>query len=346
MVRDHRDSGALVTVASVERSARDVAGKYGTMVVDGDGWIRRFVEKPPLEEVLALVADPDRVPINAGMYLIDCARLARLSGHPSRARLAERQLDWGHDLLPWLTENGYGVRQSTIIKAGDLGNPRDYLDTLADALSGGYPHMLKRMEQTYPGNTWIHESSMAQRDPFTGMTLAAKLAEGLVQIGPNVRIGRHVEIGPQVVIADAYIGDGVDLHPGCTVRRSACLDGVIVGDGAQVVDSHLGIMANIESTPNAVTVVDGYSALEHEVTVRPGAWLTGLSVYPRLTVPAGLSFPPGTTLTEAADLRDWSSSGPLHYVRPVAGRRRLLCPDVLAMPAKNSPRRGRDPTQQ
>ena len=144
---------------------------------------------------------------------------------------------------------------------------------------------------------------MAQRDPFTGMTLAAKLAEGLVQIGPNVRIGRHVEIGPQVVIADAYIGDGVDLHPGCTVRRSACLDGAIVGDGAQVVDSHLGIMANIESTPNAVTVVDGYSALGHEVTVRPGAWLTGLSVYPRLTVPAGLSFSPGTTLTEAADLR-------------------------------------------
>ena len=302
LVREHRESGALVTVATVERVAEEVAGKYGTMICDGDGWIRRFVEKPPLETVLGLAIDPARVPINAGMYLIDCAGLAGLASDPGLTRLAERQMDWGHDLLPWLTANGYPVRRSTIAKAGDLGNPRDYLDTLADALAGGYPHLLKRMEPPYVGNTWIHETSLGQRDPVTGLTLEAKIAEGLVRIGPNVRIGRHVEIGPQVVVADAYIGDGVDLHAGCVVRGSACMDGTIVGTGAQVIDSHIGIMANIESTPQAVTVVDGYSVLGHEVTLRPGVRLTAVSVYPGLTVPAGVYIAPGSTLTDPTDL--------------------------------------------
>jgi NDP-sugar pyrophosphorylase family protein len=302
MVAEHIASGALVTVATVERTAVGVAGKYGTMVVDGDGWIRRFVEKPALPEVLALSPDPMRVPINAGLYLIDCAALARLATDTGLTRLAQRQLDWGHDLLPWLTANGYPVRCSTIGKAGDLGNPRDYLETLGDVLAGGYPHLLKRMEQPYPGNIWIHESSLSQCDPVTGLSLAAKMTEGLVQIGPNVRIGRHVEIGPHAVVADAFIGDGVDLHAGSIVRRSACMDGTIVGVGARVIDSHVGIMANIESTPQTLTVVEGYSALGHEVTLRPGVRLNGVAVYPGITVPAGTFVAPGTTLTEATDL--------------------------------------------
>jgi NDP-sugar pyrophosphorylase family protein len=302
LVDQHRTSGALVTIATVDRPAEEVAGKYGTIVADAAGWIREFVEKPPLEAIGRLAADPARVPISTGLYLVDCARLRALAAVPDLAALARDQLDWGNDLLPWLVSNGYPVRVQPIAKAGDLGNLRDYLAVLTDVLSGGYPRLLARMEPPYRPHVWIHESSLRRRDPVSGTTLSDKLAAGLVRIGPHAYIGRDVEIGPGVRISDACVGDGVDLHPGCDLRRVACLDGAVVGPAARITDSHIGVMARVESDPGSPTVVDGYSALGHEVTVRAGARLHGVTVYPRLTVPADARIPVGATLTTPTEL--------------------------------------------
>jgi NDP-sugar pyrophosphorylase family protein len=302
LVRHHRATDAVVTVATVERTAEEVAGKYGTVVADRRGRIQRFVEKPPLAQVRALAHDPARVPINAGLYLVDCDGLRKLATESELQSMARSQLDWGHHLLPWLAGRGHPTGIFTIAKAGDLGNLRDYLTTLTDALRGGYPHLLKRMDPPYDGNIWIHESSLRQRDPVTGTTLAVKLSTGSVRIGPNVQIGREVEVGPGVVISDSYVGDGVDLHSGCQLHRVACLQGAIVGAGARVTDTHIGVMARVESTLDAATVLEGYTALGHEVTVGRGARLTGTIVYPRLTVPAHSVIPAGATLTSATDL--------------------------------------------
>ncbi|MFF4192891.1 sugar phosphate nucleotidyltransferase [Nonomuraea sp. NPDC001831] len=304
LVRRHRDSDAVVTVAVVERPAEEVAGKYGTMVTDASGQIRRFVEKPPLAEVHALAADPARVPVNAGLYLVDCGRLRKLAGEPSLAELARHRLDWGHDLLPWLVEAGHRVGIAPIAKLGDLGNLRDYLGTLTDALSGGYPHVLKGMLRAYPGNVRIHESSLRQRDATSGMTLAEKISAGLVRIGPNVHIGRDVEIGPGVVVSDSAIGDGVDLHTGCRLQRVACLDGAIIGPWARLTDTHVGTMAKVESFVDCVTVLSGYSALGNGVTVQAGVRLSGVTVYPGLTVPAHCEAAAGTSFETIADLQD------------------------------------------
>jgi mannose-1-phosphate guanylyltransferase / phosphomannomutase len=296
MVWAHRRSGAVVTIGAVELRPEGAAGKYGTMVADAAGWVRAFVEKPALEEIRA--THPDRVPINAGLYLVDCARLRRLARRPDLVALTRRQLDWGGDLLPWLVAGGYPVRLHPVSKIGDLGNVPDYLATLADLLAGGYPQLLKRMEPPYAGNVWIHESSLLRRDPVSGMSLAAKLAGGVVTIGPNVQIGRDVEIGPGVVLRDTAIGDGVDLHQGCRLNRVACLDGVVVGTDAMVSDTFLGLMARVESSRDRPTVLDACCALGHEVTVPAGTRLSGVTAYPGLTVPAGTRIPSGTVLTE------------------------------------------------
>lgn len=286
MVRAHRAAGALVTVGTVDRTAEEVADKYGIVLADKSGRLRGFVEKPPLEQVRTLVADPSRVPINAGLYLIDCKRLRELARNPALRAMAGDKLDWGHDLLPWLVDRGYPIRAAGISKIGDLGNPRDYLDTLTDALAGDYPHMLKRMGPSYRDNVWIHESSLRLRDSMSRMTLAAKLEFGLVRIGPNVLIGREVEIEPGVSISDSYVGDGVDLHVRCQLRGAAILDGAVVGPDAKVINAHVGVMARVESTSDSITTLDGYSAIGHEVTVHAGATLTGARVYPNSTVHA------------------------------------------------------------
>ena len=295
MVCRHRRSGAVVTVAAVDLPAEVAAGKYGTMVADDAGWINAFVEKPSLATIRAM--HPGPVPVNAGFYLVDCARLRRLAGRPDVVALARRRLDWGNDLLPWLVAAGLPVRLHRVPKVGDLGNVGDYLTTLVDLLGGGYPHLLKRMEPPYEGNVWIHDSSLVRRDPVSGMTLAAKLASGVVRIGPNVQIGRDVEIGPGVVLRDSAVGDEVDLHQGCRLVRVACLDGAVVGTGARVSDAHLGVMARVESSWERPTVLESCCALGHEVTVPAGTRLSGVTAYPGLTVPPGSTIPRGTVLT-------------------------------------------------
>ncbi|MEV6868368.1 NDP-sugar synthase [Streptosporangium subroseum] len=291
LVRGHVASGAIVTVATVHRTAQEVAGTYGTMVSDGGGWIRSFLEKPPLGAIEAMMTDPARVPVNTSLYLIDCARLRELGAEGELAALARGSLDWGGDLLPWLVSRGHPVRCAPIVKAGDLGNPREYLLTMAEAMAGGYPSLRLSRESA------IHESSLARRDETSGMTLAAKLTAGLVWIGPNVWIGRDVEIGPGVVLRDCHVGDEADLHPWCRLERVACLDGAMIGPGARLSDTHVGMMARVDSSLRRPTVIDGFSALGHEVRVSEGARLTGVTAYPGLTVGAEADAPERARLT-------------------------------------------------
>ncbi|MCK2220649.1 NDP-sugar synthase [Actinomadura sp. ATCC 31491] len=290
LVRDHVAGGAVVTVATAYRSAREVAGTYGTLVADGTGRVERFVEKPSLAEVAAMAADPDRVPINAGLYLVDCARLRALARGRDLAAMAGRGLDWGADLLPWLVAHGHRVISSPLAKVGDLGNPRAYLSTMAEALTGGYPSL------RLPRGPVIHPSSLERRDAVSGMTLAEKLAGGLVHVGPGAWIGRDVEVGPGVAVRHSYVGDDADLHPWCRLERVACLDGASVGPGARLSDAHVGVMARVESSLRRPAVLDGFTALGHEARVAEGARLSGVLVYPGVAVAAGAPVPSGAVL--------------------------------------------------
>ncbi|WP_193318607.1 sugar phosphate nucleotidyltransferase [Nonomuraea phyllanthi] len=277
LVRDHLASGAVVTVGLAHRPAAEVAGTYGTLIADGAGRIERFIEKPSMRTIEALAADPDRVPINAGLYLVDCARLRRLAATDELAALARRGLDWGGDLLPWLVSRGHPVSCSPLDKVGDLGNPRGYLLTMAEALAGGYPSL------RLPRGPVIHPASLARRDEVSGLTLAEKLAAGLVHIGPGAWIGRDVEIGPGVVLRDSYVGDEADLHPWCRLERVACMDGAIIGPGARLSDAYVGVMARVESSPERPAVVSGFTALGHEVRVPEGSRLSGVIAFPGQT---------------------------------------------------------------
>ena len=52
------------------------------------------------------------------------------------------------------------------------------------------------------------------RDDETGLTLEEKIAQGIVTIGPAVRIGRYCEIGPGVTISESNLDDDVDVRVG------------------------------------------------------------------------------------------------------------------------------------
>jgi NDP-sugar pyrophosphorylase family protein len=312
MLEAHRRTGAVATVAAMVREPDEVAEKYGVLVADANDRIQVFVEKPTLDELREYFqAETEeqfrRLPLmtNAGFYLIDTARIRELSASPEIERMRARRLDFGKDLLPWLVGNDHPVHVFPVRAIGDLGNVQDYLQTMVQVLRGEFEAVDRLLGPPFDAerNVWIAPESLALRDSTSGRTLADKIAEGDVEIGPAVRIGRFCEIHPGVRISDSNLDDDIEVHRDAWIERTQIRDGAIVGPSAHLSDAVIGSMTEIRSEPFNLTTVERYVALGDEVVVYPGVHLADeVSVYPRLKLPSGISFPPGTEVAGPADV--------------------------------------------
>jgi NDP-sugar pyrophosphorylase family protein len=314
MYRAHLESGAAVTIAAMERAPTEVAEKYGVMLARPDCEIFEFVEKPSLADLREhlQVTDPEefeRLPLltNAGFYLLDPAAMRKVAADPEIAAMRQERLDFGKDLLPWMVSKGYPVFAHPVRRLGDLGNVEDYIETTVDVLRGHFESVTRLMGPPYDPeqNVWIEPESLHLRDERSGKTLQEKMAEGLVTIGPHVRIGRYTEIAPGVVITEADVDDDVDIREGAYIARSCIRDGAIVGPAATVRNSVVGSMSEVRSARGRPTLIDEFVALGDEVVVHPGVRLSGhVNVYPRLKIPGGINVAPGSELATPQDVID------------------------------------------
>ena len=312
MHRAHVEREALVTITAMTRAPDEVAEKYGVMLADPDGRVTEFVEKPTLAELRAhFRAQTEEefraLPLltNAGFYLVETEALREVADHPEVRELRTRRLDFGKDLLPWLVGKGFPVYAHPVRRIGDLGNVRDYVETMVDVLHGRFESVDRLLGPAFDPerNVWIAPETLSRRDGATGTTLAEKLELGTVHIGPAVRIGRYCEIAPGAVILESNLDDDVEIREGAMIIRSQIRDGAIVGPGAQIRESVVGSMAEIRSEPELPTILERFCAVGDEVTVQAGVHLAGnVSVYPRLKVPRGIRVPEGTELTSPADV--------------------------------------------
>jgi NDP-sugar pyrophosphorylase family protein len=224
---------------------------------------------------------------------------------PTIAALRRRRLDFGKDLLPWLVGHDYRVHAHPVRRIGDLGNIRDYLDTMVDVLQGHFESVGRLMGPPFDAaqSVWIAPESLSMRDGETGKSLAEKIAEELVTIGPAVRIGRYCEIGPGVRITESNLDDDVEVREGASIARSQVRDGAIIGRSALLRGAVIGSMSEIRSESSTPTVLEDDVGLGDEVIVYPGVHLAGeISVYPRLKIPTGIRVPPGSEITGPADV--------------------------------------------
>jgi NDP-sugar pyrophosphorylase family protein len=312
MLEAHRKTEAIATIAAMTREPDEVAEKYGVMLANDDRRITEFVEKPTLAELrehFHAETDEDfrRLPLmtNAGFYLVDAARLRELAGRHEVQRLRERRLDFGKDLLPWLVGNGYPVHAFPVRRIGDLGNVQDYVETMVDVLTGRFESVDRLLGPPFdPENhVWIEPESLALRDSTSGKSLAEKIGEGSVEIGPAVRIGRFCEIHPGVRITGSNLDDDIEVHRDAVIERSQIRDGAIIGPTAHISDAVIGSMTEVRSEPFHPTTIEGFVALGDEVTVYPGVHLANeIAVYPRLKLPSGIQIPEGSDVTGPADV--------------------------------------------
>jgi NDP-sugar pyrophosphorylase family protein len=308
----HRKTEAIATIAAMTREPDEVAEKYGVMLANDERRITEFVEKPTIAELrehFHAETDEDfrRLPLmtNAGFYLVDATRLRELAGRHEVQRLRERRLDFGKDLLPWLVGNGFPVHAFPVRRIGDLGNVQDYIETMVDVLTGRFESVDRLLGPAFdPENhVWIEPESLALRDSTSGKSLAEKIGEGSVEIGPAVRIGRFCEIHPGVRITGSNLDDDIEVHRDAVIERSQIRDGAIIGPVAHISDTVIGSMTEVRSEPFHPTTIEGFVALGDEVTVYPGVHLANeIAVYPRLKLPSGIQIPEGTDVTGPADV--------------------------------------------
>jgi len=196
MVHAHRTSGAVLTVGSsgTSRSRRRQVRRHGpNEMVGAPG----FLEKPSLAAGCGKHGPGQRpwTPMpgcTGGLRLLPfgCWR-------PGVGRHAVQPADWGRDCCPgWSRARcaGAGMADRAF---GDLGSPRDYLDTMRAVLGGDLPPA----DECWPpasGTTsrGLHESSLRLRDRVTGRTLADRIRHGLVTSAPATDSARTSRSAP------------------------------------------------------------------------------------------------------------------------------------------------------
>ena len=311
MLEAHLRRGSVATIAAMMREPDEVAEKYGVMLTDEDGRVTEFVEKPTLGELREhFHAETDEVfrelPLmtNAGFYLLDTGFIRGLIGNAEIERLRLTRFDFGKDLLPWLVGNGFPVHVFPVRKIGDLGNVRDYLETMIDALRGDFESVDRLLGPAFDPdrNVWIAPSrSRCATRPAGRPRREDRRRGGADRSGGQDR--QVLRDPPGVRISDSNLDDDIEVQREAWIERSQIRDGAIIGPSARLSEVVVGSMSEVRSEPFNPSSLERFVALGDEVIVYPGVHLADdVSVYPRLKLPFGISVPAGTEVAGPADV--------------------------------------------
>lgn len=314
MLDVHQQSGAVATIATAMQPAESIADRYGLIKCGDDGRVQGFVEKPSLETIQRLygvengeTASLPLLPTNAGFYLFDAAALRTIGRQQEIIDQRRQQFDIGHDLLPWLVKHGYPVHVAKIGRMGDLGNIPSYLETMRDALNNQFTSLNALFPHLYPGDNgvMIDHESMMMTDPITRLTLAEKIARGLVTVIPPVRVGKYVRIYPGVTLQECNIDDDCEIFDQAQIIRSSIGAGSMIGAYAYIEDTLTGIMVEVNSRHGQPVILQNYVAIGDEVIIRPGVTLCdSITIHPRLKIPSGITVPARTDVQGPEQILD------------------------------------------
>jgi mannose-1-phosphate guanylyltransferase/phosphomannomutase len=222
--RRHRASGAWLTlgVKSVEEPSR-----FGVVERDRHGRVLRFQEEPAPGAAFSTL-------VNTGIYCVEPRVLAWVR--------KEQPCDWSRDVFPGLLAEGRPLFAEEL--AGywrDVGTFASYALGQQDALQG-------RVRVSVPGvvlvpgvwigsNAWIAPGAVLQGPVLVGagcrIERGAQVLPGtvlgedtLVRSGACVKgaiLGAGCRVGPESVVWDSILDDGVWIGAGCSVTEGAVM---------------------------------------------------------------------------------------------------------------------------
>ncbi|MFF7633336.1 sugar phosphate nucleotidyltransferase [Kitasatospora sp. NPDC008050] len=226
LIAFHRSKGALVTVC-LTRVPDPL--EFGITIVDDEGRVERFLEKPTWGQVFSDT-------VNTGIYVMEPEVFDYVA--------AGQSVDWSSDVFPQLLKEGkpvYGYVAEGYWE--DVGTHESYGKAQADVLEGKVDVELDGFEIS-PG-VWVAEG--AEVDPeailrgplyigdYAKVEAGVELREHTV-LGSNVVVKRGAFLHKAVIHDNVYIGPQTNLR-GCVVgkntdvmRAARIEDGAVIGD--------------------------------------------------------------------------------------------------------------------
>jgi mannose-1-phosphate guanylyltransferase/phosphomannomutase len=222
----HKKRGAMVTIA-LKRVENPL--EFGVVVVDDEGRIERFLEKPTWGQVFSDT-------VNTGIYVLEPEVFDHIP--------ADTKYDFSQDLFPKLFEMGaplYGYVAEGYWQ--DIGSLPQYLAANRDLLDGKVQAAIPGIElqnRIFVGETINLDSLENISGPafignYAKIDATASIGKYSV-IGSNVVVKEHAETRNSVVGANTYVGAsakvlGTILGKNCDVKAGATFsEGVAVGD--------------------------------------------------------------------------------------------------------------------
>ncbi len=206
-----RESQTTIGLTPVDDPTR-----YGLVETDAEGRIRRFIEKPPPEQITTNM-------VNAGIYVLEAELLARIA--------ADRPVSIEREFFPALVADGipcFGVALGGYWR--DIGTPAAYRSAQVDLLQGRVATAIAPRGVSRRG-CWL--GSGARIDP-TAVLHAPSL------LGAGVTVEAGAVIGPLTVL-----GDGCRVGAGARVEGTVLWECVAVEAYAVLSDCIVGADARI-----------------------------------------------------------------------------------------------------
>ena len=230
MLAFHRERESKLTIAL---TPVEDPTSFGLVETEPGGRIRRFIEKPRVDEITTDL-------INAGTYIIEPELFRYVP--PAQYYMFER------GLFPVVLQTGdamYGYPSNAYWT--DIGKPQTYLEVHHDILMGKVRFSFGGRE--IASRVWlengadIHPTSQIIGPVVIGA--GVQIGRGARVLGPTV-IGPRCVIGPNVTIEDAVLWEDNVIEEGAVVRscvlgrsnrigaKAHVGDGSIVGDGCDI----------------------------------------------------------------------------------------------------------------
>jgi len=206
LVREHERAKAVATMALVEV---EDPRQFGIVVVDDDGRISRFLEKPKDEEIFSNL-------VNAGIYVLSREAIEQVP--------ANEKFDFSKDLYPKLLQSGrrmQGAKLDGYWK--DIGRAEDLLTAnLEMARRTGR----KTFGRPSFGDGCVFEESVAydgvRIEPGATVRRSLLLAGAHVAGGAVVEgtiLGRLTSVGPNAQVKDCVLGEEAIVTQGERLLR-------------------------------------------------------------------------------------------------------------------------------
>jgi mannose-1-phosphate guanylyltransferase/phosphomannomutase len=247
----HEERGAEVTLV-LKRV--DDPSEFGIVVVEDDGRVSDFLEKPDEEEVFSYTA-------NTGIYIVEPEVLQDIP--------EGQEYDWSKEQFPKMLEEGrpiYGYVAEGYWE--DIGNIEQYMGAQRDVLDGKVRGVRPPGEEVRKG-VYIGD----------GVQVNEEYLEGPVVLGDGVWIADGARVGPYSVLAP-----NVSVGAGASIKESTVAEGASIGEGAGLDGALIGRSCTVG---DYARILEG-SALGDEVEVGQGATVaSGVSVYPKESIERG-----------------------------------------------------------